>query len=65
MMDLPQSFVRENYLYFSLLFLVAFFTALTILFIGIWVNQFYGKHLTELEKILEQFEEDHENLDEN
>jgi hypothetical protein len=59
-MDLPNSFVWENYGYFLALALVVLFTLLSILFIGFWVNQFYGKPILELEKILDQFEEEHE-----
>jgi hypothetical protein len=57
-MDLPDSFQRQNYVYFLALLLVILFTILAIFLVGIWVNQFYGKHLNELEKILSQFEEE-------
>jgi len=59
-MNLPDSFTHENYGYFAALFLVILFTILAIFLVGIWVSMFYGKHLKELEKILQQFEEENE-----
>lgn len=57
-MDLPHSFQKENYFYFFALLLVILFTLLAIFLVGLWVNQFYGRHLKELEKILGEFEEE-------
>lgn len=59
-MNLPDSFTHENYGYFAALMLVILFTILAIFLVGIWVSMFYGKHLKELEKILQQFEEENE-----
>lgn len=59
-MNLPDSFTHENYGYFAALFLVILFTILAIFLVGIWVSMFYGKHLKELEKILQQFDEENE-----
>lgn len=59
-MNLPDSFTHENYGYFAALFLVILFTILAIFLVGIWVSMFYGKHLKELEKILQQFEDEEE-----
>lgn len=57
-MNLPDSFTPENYGYFAALILVILFTILAIFLVGIWVSLFYGKHLKELEHILEQFEDE-------
>jgi hypothetical protein len=57
-MDLPGSFTPENYVYFIALGCVVLFTLLAILFVALWVKQFYSKHLKNLEEILNQFDED-------
>ncbi len=58
LMDLPGSFTPENYVYFIALGCVVLFTLLAILFVALWVKQFYSKHLKNLEEILNQFDED-------